>query len=356
MEPIYFDARFIRLDYHDGISRFSVELINALAKNYEVVAIIHDQKQLDYLPKGINSLKVNSPESASEFFIANKLNRVGAKLVYSPMQVMGSWGRKYRLVLTLHDLIYYRHRKPPQDLNLAIRILWRLYHLSYLPQRILLNRADAVVTVSETTKKLIKKHRLTRKPVEVIYNAVTPVKSPARTFPTTRDVLYIGSFMPYKNVETLIRGVGLSDGFTLHLLSKITVDREKQLQLLAKSSNCNVVFHRGVSDEKYKELLSRAFALLTASKDEGFGIPLIEAMAQGTPVLVSDLEIFREVAQEAGTYFDPLSPEQLANRLNELADKSRWLEKSKASMSRAKFFSWEESAEKLARILSQPNL
>ena len=46
MEPIYFDARFIRLDYHDGISRFSVELINALAKKYEVVAIIHDQKQL----------------------------------------------------------------------------------------------------------------------------------------------------------------------------------------------------------------------------------------------------------------------------------------------------------------------
>jgi hypothetical protein len=53
METLHFDARFIRLDHHDGISRFSVELIKALSKKVKVVAIIYDLRQLEHLPEGI---------------------------------------------------------------------------------------------------------------------------------------------------------------------------------------------------------------------------------------------------------------------------------------------------------------
>ena len=68
------------------------------------------------------------------------------------------WARaaaRYRLVLTLHDLIYYTNRTPPPRLRARpLRLLWRLYHLAWWPQRLLLDRADAVVTVSETTRGL----------------------------------------------------------------------------------------------------------------------------------------------------------------------------------------------------------
>jgi glycosyltransferase involved in cell wall biosynthesis len=352
MTTIHFDARFIRLDHHDGISRFSVELIKNLYGKTKVVAIVHDLRQLDFLPQGIEHLLVNSPESPKEFFIARRLNAAGATHVYSPMQVMGSFGRKYKLVLTLHDLIYYRHRKPPQDLNLLIRGLWRFYHLTYFPQRMLLNRADEVVTVSETTKKLIQQHRLTRKPVHVVYNAASISSSVgSRAFPKSKDLVYIGSFMPYKNVETLIRSVGLAEGFNLHLLSKITPGREQELSILAKKVKANVTFHKGVSDEEYVKLLGKAFALVTASRDEGFGIPLVEAMSQATPVVVSDLDIFREVSGQAGRYFDPNNPETLANELRLLDNKEVWEKASLDSLAEAKKFSWNLSAQKLFEVI-----
>lgn len=348
METLYFDARFIRIDRHDGISRFSAELHKALAGRVRVVAIIHDLRQLDSLPTGSEYLVLNNPQSISEFFIARKLNQIGATHVFSPMQLMGSFGRKYKLILTLHDLIYYRHRKPPQDLNLLIRGLWRLYHLSYQPQRWLLNRADAVATVSKTTKGLIHEHKLTKKPVTVLYNAPDKINVvQPRLFPETKDLLYIGSFMPYKNVEILARGTALLPCYRLHLLSKITSSRKSQLEALAQNTGAELVFHEGVSDQKYKELLSSAFALVSASKDEGFGIPLVEAMQLGTPVIVSKLDIFAEVAGNAGTYFNPETPESFAQAVKSLEDQGTWLTNSKNSMTQANKFDWNKSADAL---------
>ena len=348
MHTLHFDARFVRTDRHDGISRFSSELAKALASKVRVVVIIHDMRQLEYLPRGIEYVVLNNPQSLVELFIARKLNKLGATHVYSSMQLMGSVGRKYKLILTLHDLIYYRHRKPPQNLNLLVRIIWRLYHLSYQPQRWLLNRADAIATVSRTTKKLMEQHRLTRKPIAVVYNAPAKVSEvQTRTEATTKNLIYIGSFMPYKNVETLIKGSALEPEFTLHLLSRISEERKSSLHRLASQSGANVVFHNGVTDNEYKELLLSAFALVSASKDEGFGIPLVEAMQIGTPVVVSELEIFREVADAAGTYFDPDSSGSFAKAIISLEDLSNWKQKSALSVNQANEFDWNKSADAL---------
>lgn len=351
MDVLHFDARFIRLDHHDGISRFSVELIKAVADKVKVVAIIHDPRQLEHLPSGIEYVLLNNPQSPLEFFIAKKLNKLGASHVFSPMQIMGTAGRKYKLVLTLHDLIYYRHKKPPKDLNFLVQLIWRSYHLSYWPQRLLLNRADAVATVSKTTKQLIEQHRLTKREVGVVYNAAPgDPASTARTMPISRSLLYIGSFMPYKNVETLVKALGLLPRFELHLLSKIDKSRQADLEQLANGVGANVVFHSGVSDEEYESLLKESFALVSASRDEGFGIPLVEAMQQGTPVVVSDLEIFHEVAGTAGKYFSPDQPEEFASRMAELEDAKLWAEASKQGLNQAKQFNWDSSANALLEL------
>ena len=113
-----------------------------------------------------------------------EVRKLKPDVVFSPMQTMGSWGRDYGLVLTLHDLIYYENRTPPRDLPAFVRGLWRLYHLAWWPQRMLLNRADAIVTVSETSAGLIRRHRLTKRPLTVVHNAADELGTP--DLPRTR--------------------------------------------------------------------------------------------------------------------------------------------------------------------------
>lgn len=345
LEPIYFDARYIRVGHHDGISRFSVGLCAALSRKTKVIAIISDSRQLEKLPTGIEHVLLNDPTKPfAELLIAKKLNRIGAKLVFSPMQTMGTLFRKYRLVLTLHDLIYYAHPTPPPNFSWLIRFGWRLFHLSYLPQRIMLNGADAIATVSETTKSLIEKNRLTRKPVTVVYNAGSGETQPKHTLPNN-SLVYMGSFMDYKNVECLIDSLNFLPDFKLELLSRVSDERKAELLTRAGKSEERVIFHNGVSDAKYHEILRRSFALVSASRDEGFGIPVIEAMEQGTPAILSNIEIFREIGGVAASYFDPDNPEQLAKRVMEL--KEKWGSVSAAGTRQASRFNWDGSAQAL---------
>ncbi len=343
---ILFDARYIRTDFHDGISRYSASLGAALAELTPVTFLIHDERQRESLPAGASVLVIHAPTSVKEPFTARILNRYNPDVVFSPMQTMGSGGRRFKLILTLHDMIYYRHRTPPRNLAWPIRIGWRLFHLTYTPQRITLNGADAVATVSETSKRDFARVRLTRRPVIVVPNAPQPRGDAplADSSAAPRNLVYMGSFMPYKNVETLIRGMEFLPEHTLHLLSRITPERRGELEALVPAG-ASVIFHNGVSDEEYTALLMDNAALVTASKDEGYGLPLAEALELGVPAVVSDLQIFREVAGEGALYFAVDSPAEFAERVAALDDFALREPLISAGIDHIKTFSWARSAD-----------
>lgn len=356
---IVFDCRFIRVDHHDGISRFSSELFTSLSSLTPVTALISDLRQLDKLPAGNDFIVANDPtDGFRELFIARKLNDEGATHVFSPMQTMGSLGRRYKLILTLHDLIYYSHPKPPPYLPLLVRVAWRLYHLSYWPARVLLNRADAVATVSDTSKREILGNKLTKREVIVIYNApgseVSAELTPKiRTSGPKKTLVYMGSFMDYKNVECLVRAMGDLPEYELLLLSKISDSRKRELLEIAAESQERIVFRNGVSEKEYAEALAGAFALVSASKEEGFGIPLVEAMNHGLPLIVSDIPIFREVAFDAAYFFNPNDPSDFSSKVRKLAQGESWRELSAKSGKRAKDFNWNDSAKVLFQALER---
>ncbi|GAA2064176.1 glycosyltransferase [Leifsonia soli] len=351
---ILFDCRYTRIGRHDGISRYTAGLVRALAKRHPVTMLISDHRQLDLLPDLPWEI-IPAPTSVGEPWVARTVNRLRPDVVFTPMQTMGGFGRKYLLVLTVHDLIYYRHPTPPRDLPAFVRGLWRLYHLAWWPQRLLLNRSDAVVTVSETTKGLIAEHRLTKRPVHVVPNAADmPELAPGRaerTAAESKSLVYMGSFMPYKNVDTLVRATALLPDYTLHLMSRVTDAERRRLTELAPGAR--IVFHDGASDEDYAETLAAATALVTASHDEGFGIPLVESMTLGTPVVVSDIPIFREIGGEAALYFDADAPEQLAARIRHLEDDGVWAARSAAARAQAARYTWDASAERLLGVLTE---
>ncbi|WP_434084377.1 glycosyltransferase [Micrococcus porci] len=363
------DARYTRVDFHDGISRYGASLTEAVHRladpaGLRVEMLISDERQLALLPDGVPWHRITGPTSAGEPFVARQVRALRPDVVFSPMQTMGSLGRDYALILTLHDLIYYEYPTPPRNLPEPIRWLWRLYHLGYAPQRFLLDRADAVATVSQTTADLIAAHRLTRRPVHVVPNAPQPAGVPRDPEAApTRELLYMGSFMDYKDVESILDAVPLLSGYTVRLLSRLTAERRRELaehlrraRAAAGARGAEVVFHDGTDEAEYTALLRRATASVTLSRAEGFGLPVAEAQAQGTPVICSDLPIFREVAGHGTAAWNgvPLEGDRgaaLAARVRGLEDPAAFAAASRASAEHAAGYTWDRSARRLLDLV-----
>lgn len=348
----FFDARYIRTDFHDGISRYTHELCLALYElDDSITFLISNQKQLTLLPKDVKHIKIHEVDSWKEPFTSLILNKYHPDVVATPLQTLGSFGRKFKLILNQQDMTYYKHATPPLHMSRPIRLLWWLYHLTYWPGRWTLNAADVVATVSRTSKEEIEKVKLTKRPVIVVSNAardLTPFlkKTVVQLQTPPQNLVFMGAFTPYKNAQTLIAAMEYLPGRTLHLLSRVTKDRKAELEQLIPK-HANVIFHNGVSDEQYAELLADDAIMVSASKSEGYGLPLAEALKLGVPAVVTDMLVFHEVAKECALYADPDSPKDFADKILSLdpLDKRRAL--IDAGKRQIETFSWSSSAKTL---------
>lgn len=350
---LFFDARFIRTDFHDGVSRYSTELGNALAKLTAVTFIICDKKQLAFLPKKAKFIQIHSPVSVKEPFTSLILNKYNPDVVFSPMQVMGSLGRKFKLILTSHDMIFYHYNVAPIGQPFLIRVGWKAYHATKVPERIALNGADMVATVSRAMQSEFEHANLTKRPIIVIPNAPQNLAKLIKKLPTglkPRNLIYMGSLMEYKNVETLIKGMHYLPGYTLHILSKSTPARQEELRALIPKKG-NVIFYNGVSDERYAELLSNRAALVSASLAEGFGVPAVEALSLGVPAVLSNIPVFHEVAAGGALYFEPIDPKDFARKVKQLDNKSTRDQVVAHGKEHAASFSWKVSAKTLLNAI-----
>jgi glycosyltransferase involved in cell wall biosynthesis len=161
----------------------------------------------------------------------------------------------------------------------------------------------------------------------------------------------MGSFMPYKGVDTLVSALHRMPGARLHLLSRIRPADRARFEAAAPSGS--LVMHDGVSDDEYAALLDSATALVSASRDEGFGIPLVEAMGRGTPVVVSDIPIFREIGGDTALYAAVGDADAIAARVSELLAPGEWERRSAAAPTEAARFDWGRSASVLLELLRE---
>ncbi len=100
-----------------------------------------------------------------------------------------------------------------------------------------------------------------------------------------------------------------------------------------------------VSQKNYPKLIASATAFVFPTKFEGFGIPLLEAMACGVPIVCSDLPVLKEVAEDVPLYFDPDNVDNIKQKLNLFFDDKNLRENLIAKgLKRGEFFSWEKSA------------
>jgi glycosyltransferase involved in cell wall biosynthesis len=166
-------------------------------------------------------------------------------------------------------------------------------------------------------------------------------------------VLYVGNLKPHKNVSTLLRAfarVCKRSDFPYKLLIAGddprwgSVRREECAQLGIDSAT---LFVPHVSQELLPKLYAGAELLVMPSTIEGFGLPVLEAMASGTPVVCSRAASLPEVAGDAALYFDPANAEELASTIEKLLNSRELRESLRATgLERAKQFTWEESTRK----------
>jgi len=354
---LLYDARYIRPDFHDGISRYTTEVANALAKQTKVTFIISDEKQLAFLPENAEFVKIHPPISPLEPFTSIILNKFKPDVVFSPLFSMGTIGRKFKLILTSHDMIYIHHPEPPLDIrNIIVRVGWRAFYATNIPMRITLNSADIVNTVSKSAKKEFEAANLTKRRVIVTPNAPKPLykllEKPVDVTKKPRNIVYMGAFISYKNVETLIKGMKYLPEYTLHLLSHLPPEERYQELLALVPAGAKIIWHKGVTDQKYADLLADNAFLASASLDEGFGLPVVEAQSLGVPTVLTDMPVFHEVAGEGSLFFDAHDLKDFADKVKQLDDDELREKLSRAAKKHAAQYSWDASAAKLLAAIT----
>lgn len=258
-----------------------------------------------------------------------------------------------RLLVTVHDVF---HLAMPEFVGGLHK---RLYAKAMFGA--VTRSADAVVCDSEfTARELVRFTGVSRQKLRVIRLGIdsswfASVKAPS---PQAKPfLLFVGNVKPHKNLVRLLDAfasiaevvphdlviVGKKEGF----ITGDEVVKERALRL-----GDRVHFTGYIDDAALRQYFSRAEALVFPSLYEGFGLPPLEAMASGCPVIVSNAASLPEVCGEAAVYCDPYSSEDIAQKiLLVLRDASLRADLIRKGLEQARKFSWEACAEETSRVM-----
>jgi len=255
------------------------------------------------------------------------------------------FGPQIKTVLTVHDLRFLVSRK---YLGLS------RYLLLKLTMKAGLNRADAVVTVSDwITDQIVENYGIPREKLFVIPNAAASLP-PAGTeeISDRKYILAVGHLEARKSIDTLIRAFsGIKDHWNGDLVLAGSGPLESNLKALVGNLNCGsrVKFRGRVSNQELSTLYASSTCLVCPSVYEGFGMTILEGLAAGVPVVASAIPPHREVAGDAAVWFEPGNSDDLSRVLKKLLSGSVE-DNSGIRVQRVKFFNWDDSAEKLASV------
>lgn len=269
--------------------------------------------------------------------------------------------KKIKVITTIHDISFNFY---PQ------LIKWTdLFFLKTLIPRSL-KRADKIITVSNFTKKeIIKFYKVNPEKVETIYNA-TGDNFLKNTFIAgelnlvrekynlpEKFILYIGTMQPRKNIPFLIEAYAnvknKLDGAKLVIAGKKSYNYDKKIdEVAAKYDLKDEILFPGYIDESDKPILfNLSHFFVFPSLYEGFGIPVLEAMSQGVPVLAADIPSLKEVGEEAVLYFNPRDLASLEKALYNISISQNLREKlAKSGLERSRLFSWKKTASKILEV------
>lgn len=361
---IAFDHQTFTHQSYGGISRYYTTLayeLSLLKEETCIFAGLHRNNYLSGLPsanfRGLN-IGYYPPKTAKPFHFLNhaltqvQINRWGADIVhetyYSSLPKLGS---KVMRVTTAYDMI---HEIFPDDFPVNDRTTDH--------KKRTFDRVDHIISISHSTKRdLLKYFDIEESKISVVhlgvdiakYHAIVNYENRQRPF-----LLYVGARGGYKNFCSVLRAIAcscsLKKEFDMIAFGggKFSADETALIRELGfKDSQVEQV---SGSDDVLVGLYRQAEAFIYPSLYEGFGLPPLEAMAAGCPVICSNNSSIPEVVNNAGEYFDPKDCESIASAIENVTRSSELKSKLiQAGFDNVKKFSWVNCARETMSIYNQ---
>jgi glycosyltransferase involved in cell wall biosynthesis len=247
-----------------------------------------------------------------------------------------------RRVVTLLDLIWL-HQREAWGTPAAVKTMAVLTRISA-------RTANRVLTISKAARAdIVLNFGVEPRKIDVTPLGVRIPPTVTRTEPDVPTILCVAQKRPYKNLASLIHALtALPDQRTVLVLPGAPTDHEEELRSLAELIGVldRVRFPAWVADEELEALYASATCFVLPSLIEGFGLPVLEAMARGVPVACSNRPALPEVAGEAALFFDPTDQAAVTEAARRLLTDAELRERLSArGLLRASEFTWRRTAE-----------
>lgn len=321
---------------HAGIGRYITELISRLVdnQNHHWVLFFYDIEQarvvlpkpafsasnIKIIIKPVKHYSVSEQLKMPQAYRHEKLDLLHVPHFNIPIFYFGN------IVVTIHDLLWHDQR----GTTVTTLPAWQ-YWVKYFAYRIVawlaIQRAKTIIVPSNTIKQELAKHyqNIDNK-VRVITEGFSKKlelpdseKGQKKISRNPNQLLFVGSLYPHKNIALVAEALKQFPNYQLVIVGARSVFSDETKKIVKRFSVENqVVFKGAVSDSELAKIYSQSGALVLPSLSEGFGLTGLEAMALKTPVLASNIPVFREIYQDGAIYFDPHSVDSFAESLNSL--------------------------------------
>lgn len=360
---ILLDPQIFKHQHYGGISRYYTELFSVLSrKNHKVLIPLlttenfyFKQSVLVTFPQKVYSLylrflikfriryKENTNERNKSYLQKTILSQKYDLFIptyYNPYFVKDIGSKPF--VLTVYDMIHELY--PEYFENDSLKVVEN--------KKLLMEKATRIIAVSENTKKDIIKvypHIDTDK-IDVVYHgcSIKTVYQAIDNLPTNY-ILFVGVRDAYKNFTFLVTSIAeflVSNDNLVLICAGGGEFSAIEKELICKLGLANKVFQRSFQEDELATFYKNAKCLVFPSLYEGFGLPVLEAMTCGCPVVLANHSAFPEVAGIAGVYFELNNSTDLRNKIEMLfQDEALHAEYSQKGLEQVKRFSWEKAAE-----------
>jgi Glycosyltransferase len=340
---IYINGKYLAQSI-TGVQRFAREITAELIKRNDNFTVIAPSGTKLCHPFCSNNTVLAGPANPllwEQYFLPSFLKKVKNPLLIN-FTGLGPVFYKNK-VITIHDLSFWEH---PEWFSKQYYLFYRI--LTPISAR----NSRNIITVSETSKhKIIDKLKVVAGQVAVVYNAAN--KRNPTGLSKTKSIIAVGSMDPRKNLNRLIKSFikWNNSDYELFLIGgkQDSFQQDKEFPF----SN-QIKFLGYIPDKELFEYYERAEFFIYPTLYEGFGIPPLEAMSVGTPVIASDIPSLRESCGDSALLVDPYSEESIIHAIDALSKdetmRRKLVQKGYDNLQR---FSWELSADKIVHLIKE---